>query len=65
MTSEISLMPFAEKGVEKETRSGEKLSLLVLLCNLEILLLHFTYHSHVVMPKRHQKVNGYILTPML
>lgn len=32
MTLEISLMPFAKKGVEKESRSGEKLSLLVLLC---------------------------------
>lgn len=65
MTSEILLLPFAEKGVEKESRSGGKLSILVLLYNIEILLLHFTCHLHVVKPMRHQKVSGCKFTSML
>lgn len=63
--SETSLMPFAEKGVEKESRSGGKVRVLVLARNIESMLVHFTCRLHVAMPVTHRKVNGCIFTSML
>lgn len=61
--SEISLMPSAEKGLEKESRSGGKLGVLVWACNTEILLIYFPCHLHMATPVRHQ--NGCRVTSML